>query len=108
MAKNPVYRVVFINNGKTYEVYANHVDQSSLYGFVQIEGLLFNERSGLVVDPGEEKLKAEFEGVSRTNIPMHAVIRIDEVEKQGTPKIGDAKGEVVTAFPMATPDNSKI
>ncbi|TQV71565.1 DUF1820 family protein [Aliikangiella marina] len=106
MAKDPVYRVVFINNGKTYEVYATSVDQGYLYGFVQIEGLLFNERTSLVVDPGEEKLKAEFDGVGRTNIPMHSIIRIDEVEKQGTPKIGDAKGEVVTAFPIPKPDKS--
>ena len=104
--KEPLFRVVFVNNGKTYEVYAKSVHQGHLYGFVEIEGLLFNERSGLVVDPGEEKIKAEFEGVSRTNIPMHAVIRIDEVEKQGTAKIGEVKGDVVTAFPMPKPDKS--
>ncbi|MCW8876407.1 MAG: DUF1820 family protein [Kangiellaceae bacterium] len=104
--KEPLFRVVFVNNGKTYEVYAKSVHQGHLYGFVEIEGLLFNERSGLVVDPGEEKLKAEFDGVSRTNIPMHAVIRIDEVEKQGTAKIGEVKGDVVTAFPMPNPDKT--
>ena len=108
MDENPVYRVVFINNGKTYEVYAKNVHQGHLYGFVEIEGLLFNERSGLVVDPGEEKIKAEFEGVSKTNIPMHAVIRIDEVEKQGVAKIGDANGDVVTAFPLPKPDRTKV
>jgi len=108
MNKDPVYRIVFINNGKTYEVYAQKVQQGLIYGFIEIEGLLFNERSGLVVDPGEEKLKAEFEGVKRTNIPMHAVIRIDEVEKQGVAKISEAKGDVVTAFPMPKPDNSKV
>jgi hypothetical protein len=107
MEKNPVYRVVFINNGKTYEVYAKSVHQGHLYGFVEIEGMLFNERTGIVVDPGEERLKAEFEGVSKTNIPMHAIIRIDEVEKQGTAKIGEAKGEVVTAFPFTRPDKHK-
>lgn len=97
--------MVFINNGKTYEIYAEQVNPSDIYGFVEIQGLLFNERSGLVVDPGEEKLKSEFEGVSRTNIPMHSVIRIDEVEKQGTAKIGEVSGDVVTAFPMPKPDN---
>lgn len=107
MDKDPVFRIVFVNNGKTYEVYAKSVHQGHLYGFVEIEGFLFNERSGLLVDPGEEKLKAEFEGVSRTNIPMHSVIRIDEVEKQGTAKISDAKGDVVTAFPLPKPDKSK-
>lgn len=104
MARDPIYRIVFVNNGKTYEVYATSVLQGHLYGFVEIEGMLFNERSGLVVDPGEEKLKSEFEGVLRTNIPMHAVIRIDEVEKQGVAKIGEVKGDVVTAFPLPKPD----
>ncbi|TQV80287.1 DUF1820 family protein [Aliikangiella coralliicola] len=103
----PVFRVVFINNGKTYEVYANSVHQGHLYGFVEVEELLFDERSGLVVDPAEEKLKAEFEGVSRTNIPLHSVIRIDEVEKQGTAKISELKGDVVTAFPLPRPDKTK-
>ncbi len=104
MNKKPVYRVIFINNGKTYEVYAKNINQSYLYGFVEIESLLFNERNSLVVDPGEEKLQAEFEGVAKTNVPLHAIIRIDEVEKQGTAKIGDAKSDVVTAFPLPNPD----
>ena len=47
-----------------------------------MEELLFGERWQLLVDPGEEKLKSEFSGVKRTYIPMHAIVRIDEVEKQ--------------------------
>ncbi len=105
MSKNPVFRVVFVNNGSTYEIYAKNVAQGMLYGFVEVEGLLFNKRSGLVVNPGEEKLKAEFEGVGKTQIPMHSVIRIDEVEEQGVGKISEAKGSVVTPFPMPKPDN---
>lgn len=104
MKKTPIYRVVFVNNGKTYEVYASRVEQAEIYGFINIEGFLFGERSGVVVDPGEEKLKAEFEGVSRTCIPMHSVIRIDSVEKQGTAKIGEAKSSVITAFPAPKPE----
>jgi len=100
MSDQPVYRVVFINAGKTYEVYAKSVHQGDLYGFVCIEELLFNNRSGVVVDPSEEKLKSEFEGVKRSQIPIHSVIRIDEVDKQGTAKISDASGSVVTPFPM--------
>ena len=107
MAKNPIYRVIFINNGKTYEIYANQVSQENLYGFIEIKGLLFDERTGLVVDPSLEKLKSEFEGVSCTNVPMHAVVRIDEVEKLGVAKIREGKGEVVTAFPMQNPPNRK-
>lgn len=102
-----VFKVVFINQGKVYEVYAKTVQQGELYGFVVIEGLLFGESSSIVVDPSEEKLKDEFAGVSRSFIPMHAVIRIDEVERQGQGKIHDMDGKTnVTPFPSAiyTPD----
>ena len=99
MSEKFVFRVVFVNNGKTYEIYAKSVQQGLLYGFIEVEELLFN-RSGIVVDPSEEKLKAEFEGVKRTQIPIHSVVRIDEVEKQGTAKISDASSTVVTAFPL--------
>ncbi len=37
----------------------------------------------MVVDPTEEKIKAEFNDVKRTYLPMHSVLRIDEVKKQG-------------------------
>ena len=82
MSKTPIYKVSFFNQGQIYEVYARHIYQSDLYGFIEIEELLFGERSGMLVDPSEEKLKAEFEGVSRSYLPMHSITRIDEVAKQ--------------------------
>lgn len=105
MADKRIYKVIFSNHGKVYEVYASGVGQGALFGFVEVEGLLFGARSEVVVDPSEEKLKAEFEGVERTYIPMHAVIRIDEVTRQGTGKISDAEGGAgnVTPFPLYTP-----
>lgn len=106
--KKPFYRVIFLNNGKTFEVYATRVNQGAIYGFVEIEGLLFNERSGLVVDPSEEKLKAEFDGVKRTSIPFQSIVRIDEVEKQGVAKISDVKGEVIAAFPLSQPEKNPV
>jgi hypothetical protein len=99
MAREKVYRVVFANQGKVYEVYAHSVADGGMLGFVQIGDLIFGERSQVVVDPAEEKLKSEFEGVKRTFIPMHSIIRIDEVEKQGVGKITDGDGKV-TPFPM--------
>lgn len=97
-----IFRVNFINQDKLYEVYCSNVYQSDLYGFIEIEELIFGERSALLVDPGEEKLQQEFSGVKRSFIPMQAIVRIDEVEKGGTPKISDSKGSVA-AFPLPTP-----
>lgn len=101
MNPKQLYKVVFYSQGKIYEIFAKQVYQGSLYGFVEVEQIVFGERSTVVVDPSEEKLKAEFAGVKRTYIPLHAVVRIDEVEKQGTSKITaiDNKGDNVTAFP---------
>ncbi|MBU2712273.1 DUF1820 family protein [Zooshikella sp. WH53] len=99
MAK-PIFRVTFLNQGKVYEVYVKQIFQSDLYGFVEIEEFIFGERSQLVVDPSEEKLKSEFAEVKRSFIPITSVIRIDEVEKEGVGKICDIKGDKVTPFPF--------
>lgn len=95
-----IFKVSFINQGKVYELFAENVRQSDLYGFVELERLLFGESSSLVIDPGEEKLKNEFSGVSRTLVPVHAIVRIDEVEKKGTSKILELDANAnVTPFP---------
>ncbi|HLW73823.1 MAG TPA: DUF1820 family protein, partial [Gammaproteobacteria bacterium] len=79
MPARHIYKVIFMNQGKLYEVYARKVSQDGFWGFIEIEQLVFGERGGVVVDPGEEKLKTEFEGVKKSYIPMHSVVRIDEV-----------------------------
>lgn len=96
MANKTLYKVSFVNQGKIYEVFARQIAQSSMYGFVEIEELVFGEKTSLVVDPSEERLKDEFAGVKRSYIPMHSVIRIDEVEKRGTAKILSLDGEAAS------------
>ncbi|HMM74986.1 MAG TPA: DUF1820 family protein [Gammaproteobacteria bacterium] len=104
MTRKSTYRVTFHNQGKVYEIYARKVAQGGLLGFVEIEDIVFGEKTTVVVDPSEEHLKSEFQGVKRTYIPMHAVVRIDEVEKTGQSKIteGTARGEKITPFPLFT------
>lgn len=60
---------------------------------MEIEELVFGGRTMLVVDPAEEKLAEEFAEVKRSYIPMHSIIRIDEVERRGPAKITPATGE---------------
>ena len=100
MASETLYKVVFMNQGQVYEIYARSVGQGTLFGFVEVEELIFGERSSVVVDPSEEKIKTEFAGVKRTYLPMHSIIRIDEVDKQGTSKISKLEGGNVTQFPL--------
>ena len=64
---------------------------------------MFGERTQVVVDPSEERLQREFKGVQRTYLPMHSVLRIDQVTKQGTARIRDVErpeSRKVTPFPM--------
>jgi hypothetical protein len=87
MSEKQIYKIVFLNRDEVYEIYAKHVFQGDLYGFVAAEDFVFGENSSIVIDPSEEKLKAEFEGVKRSFIPMHEIMRIDQVERRGAPKI---------------------
>ena len=109
MATSHIFKVVFVNQGKLYEIYARKVSHGNLLGFIEVEELVFGERSAVVVDPSEERIKAEFEGVKRTYIPMHSVVRIDEVRKQGVSKISAYEGSNVAQFPMPvyTPGDKK-
>ena len=101
MAASHIFRIMFVNQGKVYEIYARKVGHGDLFGFIEVEELLFGERSSVVLDPSEERIKSEFEGVKRTFLPMHSVLRIDEVKKQGTSKITAVEGGAnVTQFPM--------
>jgi len=101
MASSHIFKIMFVNQGKVYEVYARKVSQGRLFGFIEIEELVFGERSTVVLDPGEERIKSEFAGVKCTMLPMHSILRIDEVKKQGQAKISALEGGGnVAQFPL--------
>ena len=100
MAASHIFKILFLNQGKVYEIYARKVSHGELFGFIEVEELVFGERSSVVLDPGEERVKSEFAGVKRSFLPLHAVLRIDEVRKQGVSKISAYEGSNVAQFPM--------
>jgi len=100
MAAKPLYKVMFLNQGKVYEVYARNVSHGNLFGFIEVEELVFGARSTVVVDPSEERIQTEFAGVKRTYLPLHSIVRIDEVDKQGTSKVTNIEGSNIAQFPM--------
>jgi hypothetical protein len=106
VADRRVYRAIFHNRGEVYELHARSVVQGSIFGFVEIEGLLFGERSQMVVDPTEDRLKHEFKDVERFSIPMQAVVRVDQVRKQGAARItsGAQDNGAVKPFPTLVPE----
>lgn len=89
------YRLFFYHQNEVYQIYAKNVSQQEeFFGFLQAENLSFNSgQSELVVDPSEERLKNEFEGVNRIYIPIQSVIRIDEMNQKGPCKITPINGQ---------------
>lgn len=96
-----LYKIVFIHLGKVYEIYSRGVTSSGLYGFVEVSELVFDNASSMVVDPVEEKLRAEFSSVEILHLPIQSVLRVEQVRKRGQCFIRDQKtGEKVTPFPV--------
>lgn len=99
-AAEPIYRVIFNNQSEVYELYTRYIFQSEMYGFIEVEELLFDE--SLISDANDEaeakinfdKLKLEFTGVKRSFIPLPSVIRIDEMEKPGVVKVSPSKEDM--------------
>jgi hypothetical protein len=109
MPRKQIYKVIFHNQGKIYEIYTQNVHQGAMFGFIELEKLVFGEKTSVVVDPSEENLKSEFNNVVRTYIPLHSIVRIDEVSKQGAAKItpiSESDGNI-TPFPIYTQGNDK-
>ena len=100
MAASHIFKVLFVNQGKVYEIYARKVGHGGMFGFLEVEELVFGERTTVVVDPAEERIKSEFQDVKRTYLPLHAVLRIDEVRKQGVSKISALEGSNVAQSPV--------
>ena len=102
--QSQIFKVIFINQGQVYEIYAKAIYQSDLWGFLEIEEFVFGERTQMVVDPSEDKLKNQFEGVIRSYEPIHSIVLIDEVERLGVARISEApSGGNIMSFPMPVP-----
>jgi hypothetical protein len=72
------YKVSFSLDQEMYQVCARHVESSNLYGLIEIGDFIFPENK-LVYNPGEDRIRREFQGIQRTWLPYHAIVRIDEV-----------------------------
>lgn len=108
MSEKILYRVAFLNLGKVYEMYCNSVSSSGLFGFLEVSGLVFGDKNALVVDPTEEKMRDEFEDVEVLHLPMHSVLRVEQVRKKGQAVIRDREsGEKVTPFPLTPGGHSR-
>ena len=99
-----VYRITFVHQGKVYELYAKNVGSAEMFGFIEVSHLLWSQKSSVVIDPSEDSLRHEFAGVKRFYVPMHSVMRIDEVDHEGAAKVSAAGGAgTVSPFPVFIP-----
>jgi len=104
MSETKLFRIAFHNNGKVYELFCRNVSSSGLWGFIEVSGLVFGEEEAVVIDPTEEKMRGEFEGVEVLHLPMHSVVRVEQVRRRGQAVIRDREsGEKVTPFPLSPP-----
>ena len=102
-----LYKVVFFNRSKVYELYARDVFSSEIYGFIYVAELVFDQNQSIVIDPAEDKLRDEFENVNVLHLPLQSVVRIEEVKKKKSCKIRDIKqGDNISQFP-GIPKQSK-
>lgn len=107
MANKRLYKIIFLNQGKVYELFSRSVVSSSLWGFIEVSDLVFESGEGLVVDPTEERMRQEFESARVLHLPIQSVLRVEEVDKRGPCLIRDREsGEKVTPFPISPPGRS--
>lgn len=101
-----IFRVRFYHEDKVCELYARALATESIFGFLEVEEIVFNENSDTIVDPAAEKMKTMFQDVICTYIPLQSVIRIDEVRTAGVAKAIDlpkgANQNVIRPFPGHT------
>jgi hypothetical protein len=105
MNKNQsIYKIQFVSSGERYELYVRELVSSQVFGFIEIGDFVWDTHTEIVLDPSHEKLKSEFSEVKRSYIPMHNVLRIDQVEKQGSAKISQLSDKVTALHsPIYTP-----
>jgi hypothetical protein len=107
MADKRLYKIIFLNQGKVYELFSEGVTSSGLWGFIEVSDLVFEEGEGLVVDPTEEKMREEFASARVLHLPIQSVLRVEEVDQRGKCRIRDREtGEKVTPFPVSPSSRS--
>lgn len=78
--QHPIYRIVFTQEEEIKELYAQYISEEALVGFIEADTLLDRDNIAPVVNPKE---------VRRCYIPLHNILRIDEITIEHTEKGGN-------------------
>ncbi len=46
MPRKPIYKIIFHNQGKVYEIYAGSVHQCAMFSFIEVEKLILKDLHG--------------------------------------------------------------
>lgn len=107
MSQQKLFRVSFLNHGKVWELYCKGVISSGLWGFVELSDIVFDANDAVVIDPVEDKMRDELGDVEVLHLPMHSVLRVEEVRRKGQSVIREREsGEKITPFPVNPPGRS--
>lgn len=67
---SPIYRIVFLQQEDIKEIYAQYISEETLVGFIEADTLIDYDPAKAIVNTSE---------VRRCYIPLHTILRIDEV-----------------------------
>jgi hypothetical protein len=88
-SEHPIYRIIFTHLEETQEIYAQYISEETLVGFIEADTLLELDQTTLAVNPKE---------VKRCYIPLHNIIRIDEIFWQTGAEVKDNIRHLPHAF----------
>lgn len=80
-----VYRTVFTHLDQVFTLYSRGVSEETLVGFIEVDDILAVSQEIILSSENQatQNLYIEqMESIKRTYIPMHAVVRIDEMSRK--------------------------
>ena len=85
----PLYKVKFIQQEVVVELIAKYISEESLMGFIEIEDIIFPGSGEPFAT--DEKYREEFFGIERCYLPLHTLLRIDELSTATEKVVGEVK-----------------
>lgn len=89
----PIYRIVFVQQDKIEALYAQYISEETLVGFIEADGILN-------IDDTKDMLNLK--EVRRCYIPLHTIVRIDEVTLEHVSESQDNISHLPHAFKKST------
>jgi hypothetical protein len=87
--EQPIYRIIFVHQEDLQEIYAQYISEETLVGFIEADSLLELNQTQPILNTKE---------VRRCYIPLHNIIRIDEIFLQSTGEARDNVSHLPHAF----------